>query len=360
MRCKGCGQAINGLYTNVNGKAFHPECFTCHYCGKPIEGDYHKHFLKYFHPPCFRKKKGVTCDHCGNVLEERWIVFEKGKYHSECYQRFMRPKCGICGSPIDGEYTTEKGEKFHLNCYKGHKLPKCDVCLQPLEGRFIVDPWGARSHEKHGKKTISCDSCARIISNNTSKGGFRLGDGRIVCGFCTESAVDTSDVANRIAPLVMRVLAEAGVSGFPTNFPIYLTDSRKLKKLSDSKNPDNARGVTRSNINYLDHRKISSSHAIHILYGLPRLEFEGVLAHELLHVWLNEREIKMSVRMTEGFCNLGSYLIYNKDASRFAKILLERMDNNPDPNYGKGFRKMKKKLQKTGWERLLQEVSSKV
>ncbi len=357
MRCKGCGKPIDGFHVRVSGKTFHRECFTCHYCKKPIEGGYQKHFFNYFHPYCYKKKKGLKCDHCDGVLGDRWNVYEKGKYHPECFQRFIQPRCDICGRPIAGEHTVEENKKYHLKCYKNHKLPKCDVCLQPLEGRVIVDPWGNKSHAKHGTKTISCDSCARIISDRTSNGGFKLSDGRFICGYCEPFSINTPGAANRLTPLVLSVLAEVGVSDFPRNISIVLTNSRELKKKSPSRQPDMTRGLTQSHFNFLDHRRISSKHTIYILHGLPKLEFKGVLAHELLHVWLNEREIKLSHQQTEGFCNLGSQLIYKKEASRLADILLERLESNPDPNYGKGFRKMKKKLDKTGWAKLLHEVS---
>ena len=89
---------------------------------------------------------------------------------------------------------------------------------------------------------------------------------------------------------------------------------------------------------------------------MPLIEFESVLAHELLHTWLNQNEIKMSTQETEGFCNLGSYLVLSKANTKHASILFRSMIENPDINYGVGFRNMLKDLGKKGWHKLVSDV----
>jgi hypothetical protein len=92
---------------------------------------------------------------------------------------------------------------------------------------------------------------------------------------------------------------------------------------------------------------------------MPRLEFEAVLAHELLHVWLLEKDIQLSKKETEGLCNLGSALVYQADNSKLAERLLEKMESSSDRLYGKGFRKMKDKLQRLGWKGLKKLIENK-
>ena len=41
---------------------------------------------------------------------------------------------------------------------------------------------------------------------------------------------------------------------------------------------------------------------------------------------------------------------------QFSKIHLDSMDADSDPNYGVGYRNMKLKLKKMGWESLLQTL----
>ena len=38
-------------------------------------------------------------------------------------------------------------------------------------------------------------------------------------------------------------------------------------------------------------------HTIYVLYGLPYIECESVLAHEFAHVWLNERFIESEAHL---------------------------------------------------------------
>ena len=87
-------------------------------------------------------------------------------------------------------------------------------------------------------------------------------------------------------------------------------------------------------------------------------EFEAVLAHELLHAWLHQNKIKLSLASIEGFCNLGSYLIYKNDNTHFSSIHIKAMATSKDLVYGKGYREMKVQLEKQGWEKLIADLSS--
>ena len=64
----------------------------------------------------------------------------------------------------------------------------------------------------------------------------------------------------------------------------------------------------------------------------------------------------MGEAATEGFCNIGSRLVYQNDPSPLAKILLDNLEKDPDPIYGDGYRLMLNKLKQIGWENLLIEV----
>jgi hypothetical protein len=82
-----------------------------------------------------------------------------------------------------------------------------------------------------------------------------------------------------------------------------------------------------------------------VLSGLPSLNIEGILAHELMHAWIDENtpnEQQPDVR--EGSCNFISYqyLLYSSDPD--VKYLLLYMDKNTDPVYGTGFQKIKNKF----------------
>jgi hypothetical protein len=96
----------------------------------------------------------------------------------------------------------------------------------------------------------------------------------------------------------------------------------------------------------------NQKYIIEILWGLNQIEFEAVLAHELLHVWIDYNNIKLNKSKLEGFCNLGSRLVYDNYNLELAKVLKSSMKNNDDPIYGKGYKYMNSLLEIHGWDKL--------
>ena len=77
-----------------------------------------------------------------------------------------------------------------------------------------------------------------------------------------------------------------------------------------------------------------------MLDNLPKIRFAGVLAHEMLHVWMNEKGIALQPMLTEGFCNVGSYVVYKAINTDMSLHMIKIMEQDPDPVYGNGFRKV--------------------
>lgn len=59
----------------------------------------------------------------------------------------------------------------------------------------------------------------------------------------------------------------------------------------------------------------------------------------------------------EGFCNLGSKLIYDNTQTELSDYLTLSMFKNKDPDYGIGFIKMNEALKKKGWGKLIKELN---
>jgi len=87
---------------------------------------------------------------------------------------------------------------------------------------------------------------------------------------------------------------------------------------------------------------------VRILRGLPELVFGGVVAHELAHVWSALRRWRLHPWAEEGFGELLAYRFYCDDGSPPARFLARRIEVNPDPIYGGGFRRMRRLL--GGWD----------
>lgn len=356
--CTHCNRTITGKYLKIDGRLFHPQCFVCQKCRKPIVSRYKKDKGAYFHPDCYVKAKNLICSYCGKPLSARYVVLNNKNYHAQCAEKQMatqHPRCGICGKPIEKKFIQDNSGKYHPECYRARKLPRCSACDTPIEGKYIKDPWGTVAHKKcKGQSVRLCSSCNRIISQHTSKGGYSYPDGRLICGYCKSMAVESPKAVQQSLKKVIKQLNAVGLSPIPTDIPIQLVNSRFMRKTENSANP---KGLTRSESKYANGKRVSTKQAVYILHGLPKTEFEGVLAHELIHVWLNLNTIKMSDRNTEGFCNLGAMLIYENENTPFSRVLLDNMEKDPDSDYGKGYRRMKKKLHKLGWSTLIQEIN---
>ncbi len=231
------------------------------------------------------------------------------------------------------------------------EIPGCCICNQALSGRVMQDAWNNSAHLNHD--IAFCGSCDRILSPRGSGGAYRYSDGRLICGKCKKIAVTDSVAANRSRRKVLALLEKAGFQGIPKNIRIALSHPQILSAHSRKRHTS---GLTLSHYHFSDYKRVAITHQIGILFGLPKVEFEAVMAHELLHVWQHENGIKFSPLYAEGLCELGSYLIYSEDATELGRHLADKVMRRKDPIYGNGFRLMHKKLERIGWPGVIHEV----
>ena len=139
----------------------------------------------------------------------------------------------------------------------------------------------------------------------------------------------------------------------PRSIPIKLVESQiELDRMSTIRLGD-IHGYTKYEYEKVNNKTIGESFEIYILSHLHKIVFEAVLAHELMHVYLFKNNIKLSSQKREGFCNLGSRLVYEDYNDQFSNIKLDLMKKNKDPDYGKGYIIMTKILKQNGWHNLL-------
>jgi hypothetical protein len=363
VQCGLCKKNLTGKYLRIGPLVVHPDCFKCKQCDKSIDKTYRNESNNFFHPECYREKRGLVCAHCNKVLGQTWITSTGKNYHEECYRKFIQPKCAHCKLPISQQFAEDGGNKYHIHCYKNNKLPKCSYCSKPLEGVHLKDSWGNHYHEHHnGAKTPTCFSCNRVISKKTSNGGVRLNDGRTLCSYCNKYAiVRPSQVLQHHHAATAR-LQKVGITGIPKNIKIQLVDQKELARLTNGLSyhiKGGMRGLTVSEETLVGKKRTGTQHVIYLLQHMATLELEGVLAHELIHVWLFENHIKLTPSETEGLCNLGNYLTYSQNPSPMAKHFLETLNKDKDPIYGDGYRKMKAQLDQLGWQNLLALILSR-
>ena len=145
----------------------------------------------------------------------------------------------------------------------------------------------------------------------------------------------------------MDIFSNNGITGIPDDIPIELTD---MSAEEESK----GHSLWGLNYSYLTKSRSHYSCKISIFNALPELQFKSTLAHELLHSWLHLYAINLPQNEKEGFCNLGSMLVYKNYKSDISDYSIKYLlDKNKDPIYGDGYRLMKMRLDKLGWKGLM-------
>ena len=223
----------------------------------------------------------------------------------------------------------------------------CDICSEIIKEKYFEDAWGNRYHSSHNENAIFCDTCSRIVSTRITGGGFQFNDGRYMCKLCEASMVNTNKLKLESLNTVLELLSKKGINVKTNAIKINLVNRKTLQNSVMSLTKHDSETIKAVTI--FDHHK----YIINILWGLNQLEFESALAHELLHVWIDFNNIKLNVGKLEGFCNLGSSLVYSNYNSQLSKLLLNSMEKNNDPIYGRGYRYMNSLLQAHGWEELI-------
>jgi len=298
----------------------------------------------------------LECSYCKKSIAGNYLTVDGKSYHEVCYQDHVQPRCAYCGELIEGKYNLLDNKMYHPLCYTNHILARCDICGQPLKGRYYTDFWGNSFHASHSAELPECNTCGRLICDELTGGGFQLSDGRYLCSLCNETAVTGDFLLESSLNYVLSLFKSNGIDNLPDDIPITLVDQRKLKQICISYSED-MHGFTDHNIQTRNGRVVSKDSHIYILSHLPLTMFKAVLAHELLHIYLFERDLDLRADIREGFCNLGSAMVYKDTPSEYAEFRLLNMTTSQHPDYGYGYRKMSRLLDQRGWRYLLETLA---
>ncbi len=332
--CKRCQKRLGPQVIRANQTQYHPQCFICDSCKKPLE--------KSFMPR-------------GERL-----------YHPECHEKLFTPRCHHCGEAIQGPYSRDAVGRYHPDCYTQLHHLVCSLCQETIRGTYAYDHWGNKAHTEHsGVKTGICHVCARLMASDASGGGRALNDGRLICGGCHQTEVQDFRQIQQAKLDVIQVMQSVGFAYIPDYIKVELSDDQQLLNERMRASPTgNIHGFTRTSKRLIPGYGEILEHSISVLSGLPRIAFMGVLAHELLHVWIHEQGLShLSHAEVEGFCNLGTALMLSQalkgpDAA-LAQVLLQRMEEDPDPAYGDGYRAMAWRRDQLGWSALIEALHNR-
>ena len=211
---------------------------------------------------------------------------------------------------------------------------KCVICGNEIRGRYLVDVWQQPMCAGHNIEY--CSSCGRFVK----PGDLHLPDGRCLCSYCVPTIVRTQQHIEWVEQRVRPMLAKNGIGDLPASIPIKLVSPAEIARLNGSAQVNlNQQGLTKSSKS-MSILGTKCSHTIYMQDNLPRIRFAGVLAHEMLHVWMNEKGITLQPMLTEGFCNVGSYIVFKAIDNDLSLHMIKLLEQDRDPVYGDGFRKV--------------------
>lgn len=326
--CKQCGQPIWGNYITALGAQWHPEHFLCAGCGRPIGG------------ASFQQHEGKP-------------------YHAACYLEYVAARCAYCGRPIEDKYIVHQGASYHPECYREHVVPRCVYCGKPLMGEYLIDYWGDTYCKEHKEQYPACAFCGRLIPPAQQEPPAQS-HGSMRCPVCRSTAVETSAQAQ---PVFARLKQWVGSQGLRyNNLPIDLRlyDRSRLLELLKGSRETRALGVTLSTTQIQNGQPLHTDvQGVAVLQGMPATLFQGVIIHELGHVWLVVQNVRnLPLWAEEGFCQLLAHRYYTDLATNEAGYHATSIERDTDPIYGEGFRRVKAVADAMGFARLLETLQT--
>jgi hypothetical protein len=307
----------------------------------------------HFSVPPVQAQDDSICTACGEKIGKDFAEIEGQYYHSKCFT------CDYCNKPIPDSFTRYEGKNYHTPCFEDQIALRCDVCRGIIKGKYMSNFWGNAYHPEHEGEEIQCSFCRRFIVGKLVEKSIVFQDGRHLCGQCISTAVFEPDEAKSLLMEAAKRLAEFGLKVDPRSIEVNLVNKDAIRRLATGVSQD-ARGF----VDYEVARTISGdvthrATRMYLLYGMPRTEMIGTIAHELTHVWLFLQDGKDRDKvLAEGSCNFSAYLVLQEIGSDQAKFIIDNMEHNPDAAYGEGFRRIKRYVEANGlhgWRRLLKD-----
>ena len=181
--------------------------------------------------------------------------------------------------------------KYEKTCFLKFGYSEIDPAIAIDEVRSFLNAHGfgdnslyrARKPRESGKPEIEsklvCDFCGLPL---TGVQHDRLEDGRIRCGRCSASAVNSVEVFRDLFQDTLTLLKENFRITFQKAISVQVVDAKKMGHLSGVLFKPTAAFDSRV-MGLAVHHK--DEYAVYVENGSPRLETISTMAHELTHIW---------------------------------------------------------------------------
>lgn len=297
--------------------------------------------------------EGRICGACGRPVEGPHFETGGQLYHPECFT------CEQCKEPIKGAFTVFRGKNYHTACFEEHVALRCAVCGGIIEGQYLLDHWGNAYHTRHKGDALQCDFCQRFIVGALGDGMKHFPDGRTLCAKCAPSSVESVREARSIMADVARELARSGIRVDTGTIQLRLLGQDGMARIARNRSHE-TKGFTDYLVKKGPFGNVQSEEMrVYLLLGMPRAQFAGTVAHELMHIWQFQRGcLEQDPAFSEGSCNFASYLVLKRLGGPEAEFAIDSMWKDPDPIYGGGYRRVKLYAEREGvraWLRALEK-----
>jgi len=262
--------------------------------------------------------------------------------------------CAACHRPIgEAGFYQHQGQPYHPECYYREVAPRCAYCSKPLTGQYLVDYWGTRFCPEHQGQFPSCRFCGRLVPPPYQGSDSRTEGVR--CPICRASAIDHMAQARPIFARLVQWVNGQGLMYNNLNLRIELRSRKQLALLLREPGDTQSLGAT-LHTTYTENGRVvrTEVNGVAILRGLPATLFQGVTVHELGHAWLAVHGvIGLPHWAEEGFCELLAYRLYSQMNTPESHYYAMRIEQQNDPVYGEGFRRIRALTEALGFQRLI-------
>ena len=297
------------------------------------------------------------CSACGRALPSRYWIYEAQACCSQDCADQLKPRCEACGNTISSGYISVENKSYcSSSCFES-TLPACDVCRHPIKDGYTV------TRHKYCKACFenhpTCFSCGLPAAHAS-----QLEDGREVCAACMRWAVKKQNMARPHFDRALRQFQAWTSLKLDTVPTLVLVDCADMQELSQdirkSDSPVSIRGLYSRQITttrqlrfgITQQTETDIEERIYIVDHLHDAVFRTAVMHELMHDLLQEhfpRLEKAPLWVHEGICQQAAAEHCRR--RNYADILYG-IDHCIDPDYGDGYRYIKKMMGMGGWPAL--------
>lgn len=259
---------------------------------------------------------------------------------------------------MDGAaFYEHQGKPYHQQCYLKQIASRCAYCGKPLLSKYVKDSWGTKFCAEHTSEYPRCQFCGRLVPGR-NQASSTAAPHQDRCLACKTSAIETVDQARPLFARLIQWINKEGLLYNNLDLRIKLCNPSQIASILGDTDKSKALGVTLHSTYKQNSNTIRTEvNGVAVLRGMPSSLFQSVTIHELGHAWLAVHKVlKLPSWTEEGFCELLSYRYLHDAATIESKFYAARIENNPDPTYGEGFRRVRAVAAATGFRTLVETL----